>query len=70
MEYFIMFAIWGLKEAYQSYVGYRAKNAISLEEQKIDIAILKTQLKNAVQKIDDLQDGINFIRNEKRKYRD
>lgn len=69
MELFIGLLIWGAKEAYQSFVGSRAKTLSSLDEQKLKIAILETELKNAVQKIDDLQDGINFLKSEKRAYR-
>lgn len=62
--------VWSLKEAYQSFIGSRAKTIDEITKAKKEIVILQCELKNAVLKIDDLQHGIDFLKNVKRQYRD
>lgn len=60
---------WVLKEAYQSFVGYRAKQSEKLDTANKDISILKLEMRNALLKVEELQKGIDYLRVQKREYR-
>jgi len=62
--------VWGLKEAYQSFVGSRAKTIDALTQAQKDIGILQVELKNATLKLDRIESGVSRLESGKRVYRD
>ena len=65
----IPFAIWAIKEAYQSFYGSRMKTLDALDSAQKKIIVLECDLKLAMSKIDDVQSSVNFLKNIKREYR-